>query len=185
MARPRVVPYTPLKSNHGANDHMKYSFTTYWHIDAPIEAVWEALYDAQSWPRWWKNVKKVTVLKEADKNGVGGVQHHEWGTALPYKLVFDTRTTQAERPHLLLADSLGQLVGTGRWELNAEGSVTVVRYDWNVRTTKKWMNLLAPILRPIFAWNHKAVMDEGGKALARRLNTRLVHEPRHVINVTA
>jgi uncharacterized protein YndB with AHSA1/START domain len=164
---------------------MKYSFTTYWHIDAPIDEVWQAIYDSKSWPKWWKNVKKVTVLKEPDKDGVGEVQHHEWGTALPYKLVFDTRTTQVERPHVLLADSIGQLVGTGRWELNEEGAVTVVRYDWNVQTTKKWMNALAPVLRPIFAWNHKVVMNEGGRALANLLHTKLVQEPNHVINVTA
>ncbi len=164
---------------------MNYSFTTYWQIDAPINTVWDAIYDAKNWPKWWKNVKKVTVIKEGDKNGIGAIQHHEWGTALPYRLVFDIKTTKVERPHLLLADSIGQLIGTGRWELKEEGSTTLVRYDWNVRTTKKWMNLLAPILRPVFAWNHKAVMGEGGRSLARLLGTRLVQEPRHVINVTA
>lgn len=164
---------------------MKYSFTTYWYIDAPIEAVWAVIYDAKSWPRWWKNVKKVTVIKEGDKNGIGAEQHHEWGTALPYRLVFDVRTTKIERPHLLLADSLGQLVGTGRWSLKEEKGVTVVRYDWDVRTTKKWMNVLAPLLKPVFAWNHKTVMNEGGKSLAAVLKTRLTKAPLHVINVSA
>lgn len=164
---------------------MKYSFTTYWYIDAPIEEVWQAIFDSKTWPTWWKNVKKVVVVKEGDKNGIGGIQHHEWSTALPYRLVFDIEPIKVERPHLLLANSIGQLVGTGRWELKKEGSITVVRYDWDVQTTKKWMNLLAPVLRPLFAWNHKVVMTEGGKAMARLLHTRLTREPSHTINVTA
>ena len=36
------------------------------------------------------------------------------------------------------------------------------------------MNLLAPLARPLFRWNHDAIMREGGVALARRLNVRLV-----------
>ena len=35
-----------------------------------------------------------------------------------------------------------------------------------VRTTKRWMNLAAPIARPLFKWNHDIVMQQGGKGLA-------------------
>ena len=44
--------------------------------------------------------------------------------------------------------------------------MTAVVYEWNVRTTKPWMNLLAPIARPVFAWNHDWVMRNGGEGLA-------------------
>ena len=36
------------------------------------------------------------------------------------------------------------------------------------------MNLLAPLGRPIFAWNHDWVMKHGGEGLARLLGARLV-----------
>ena len=45
--------------------------------------------------------------------------------------------------------------------------VTAVVYEWNVSTTKPWMNLLAPIARPLFAWNHDWVMRNGGPASRR------------------
>jgi hypothetical protein len=48
----------------------------------------------------------------------------------------------------------------------------MVRYDWWVHTNRTWMNALAPLLRPVFQWNHGAVMREGGAALARRLDAR-------------
>jgi hypothetical protein len=43
-----------------------------------------------------------------------------------------------------------------------------------VRTTKRWMNAIAPVARPVFAWNHHAVMKNGGRGLAQLLNTKLV-----------
>ncbi len=36
------------------------------------------------------------------------------------------------------------------------------------------MNLVAPLLRPAFVWNHDVLMTEGGQALARRLGARLL-----------
>ena len=33
-------------------------------------------------------------------------------------------------------------------------------------TTKAWMNLLAPVARPVFEWNHDWVMARGGEGIA-------------------
>ena len=58
--------------------------------------------------------------------------------------------------------------------LSSVGAVTVVRYDWSVDVTKPWMVWLAPLLKPVFKWNHDAVMRAGGVGLARRLSTKLL-----------
>jgi hypothetical protein len=52
--------------------------------------------------------------------------------------------------------------------------MTTVRYEWRVRTTKRWMNLAAPLLAPLFAWNHDQVMCAGGRGLAEYLGARYV-----------
>jgi hypothetical protein len=49
--------------------------------------------------------------------------------------------------------------------------VTAVTYEWNVRTTKAWMNALAPVARPVFAFNHDYVMRRGGEGLRDRMRT--------------
>jgi hypothetical protein len=49
-----------------------------------------------------------------------------------------------------------------------------VVYDWRVRSTKPWMNLLAPVARPVFEHNHDVVMRWGGEGLARRLGVELL-----------
>jgi hypothetical protein len=66
-------------------------------------------------------------------------------------------------------EAVGELTGTGRWRLAEREGITEVRYDWNVSTTKAWMNLLAPVARPLFKWNHDVVMNWGAEGLARRL----------------
>jgi hypothetical protein len=36
------------------------------------------------------------------------------------------------------------------------------------------MNAVAPLARPVFAWNHHAVIKNGGAGLACLLNTSLI-----------
>ena len=70
--------------------------------------------------------------------------------------------------------AIGELQGRGLWQLSIESDETIVRYDWNVETTKRWMNLLSPVARPLFEWNHNVVMGWGAEGLERRLGTRVM-----------
>ncbi len=90
-----------------------------------------------------------------------------WKSLLPYRVEFEVTTTRVEQPHLLEGSAVGELEGVGRWRLYEQDGVTAVLYEWNVRTTKPWMNLLAPLLRPAFEWNHDWVMARGGEGIAR------------------
>jgi uncharacterized protein YndB with AHSA1/START domain len=152
-----------------------YSFLTTWVLDAPIDRVWDALYDSEHWPEWWRGVERVRVLEPGDADRVGELSRYTWKSRLPYRLEFDMRTTRVERPHLVEGRAQGELTGDGRWRLfeGAHGS-TAVTYEWHVETTERWMNLLAPIARPVFGWNHDWVMKRGGEGLARRLGARLL-----------
>lgn len=146
-----------------------YSFTTRWQIRAPLRAVWDAVYHSERWFLWWKGVESVVELKPGDEKGIGGIRRFIWKSWLPYRLTFEMETTRVEEPALLEAAARGELEGRGLWQFYPEGPHTLVRYDWNVRTTKSWMNLLAPIARPVFRWNHDAVMRWGEIGLKRLL----------------
>ena len=63
----------------------------------------------------------------------------------------------------------GELEGSGAWTLWSGEGATHIRYDWNVRTTRWWMNLLAPVARPLFARNHDIVMEWGRVGLESEL----------------
>jgi hypothetical protein len=116
-------------------------------------------------------------VKELDPGGadrVGSRHEIEWRSRLPYPLAFEFTTEEVERPLTMAGRAEGELAGTGRWRLFEDAGVTAVLYEWNVHTTKPWMKLLAPVARPVFAWNHDVVMRWGGDGLARRLGARLL-----------
>jgi polyketide cyclase/dehydrase/lipid transport protein len=136
--------------------------------------VFQAIWDSDRWPSWWRGVESVVTLEEGDEEGVGSLGRYVWKSRLPYRLEFDTRITRVERPQLMEGQASGELAGTGLWRIYEEDGVTAAVYEWNVRTTAPWMNLLAPIARPVFAWNHNVVMGWGAEGLARLLGTRLV-----------
>jgi uncharacterized protein YndB with AHSA1/START domain len=143
----------------------RYQLESHWHLDAPIEKVWDALYAVDAWPRWWPSVIAVREVARGDAAGVGAVRRLTWGGALPYQLTFQMRTTVVQPPHVLEGVAEGELNGVGRWTLSTSGNGTAVRYDWEVTTTRTWMNVMAPFLGPMFRWNHGKVMAAGAQGL--------------------
>ena len=79
----------------------------------------------------------------------------------------------ARAAHLLEDHAEGELIGGGRWRL-FEGQGTACVYEWNVHTARGWMNRLAPVARPLFAWNHDIVMRQGAQGLSQLLNAPLL-----------
>lgn len=152
----------------------EYHFLTTWDLEAPIESVWEVIGDPLHYSIWWKYVEGVSELEPSKPDGTGGLYLYKWKTALPYSLAFEMTVTRYAPPNLTEGQAQGELEGFGRWELKQMDGFTRVTYDWLVRTTKSWMNLLAPLARPAFSWNHNTIMDEGGKALASKLGVRLM-----------
>lgn len=148
----------------------KYSFVTNWRVHAPIERVWPVVLDAASYPRWWKAVTRAEAVSPGDATGLGAVNRLWFRTALPYSFLFEMTAVRVEAPTLFEGRSTGDLEGMGRWTLTPQpDGTTLVRYDWNVQTNKAWMNLFAPIARPIFGWNHDIVMRWGATGLAQLL----------------
>ncbi|HUR31376.1 MAG TPA: SRPBCC family protein [Saprospiraceae bacterium] len=148
----------------------QYTFVTHWKFNTPIEKVWDEIRDMDSWPEWWKYVKKVELLKSGDANDISSIRRIFWSTALPYKLSFDLELLAIHQHKRIEGKAFGDLAGLGIWTFETQGDITLVRYDWIVSTTKKWMNLIAPIARPLFSWNHDKVMQAGFEGLMKRLN---------------
>jgi len=154
--------------------HAHYHFLTTWLVAAPIERVWDVIYAIERWPEWWRGVQSVTELMHGDGDGEGTVYRHVWRSRIPYAVRFDSTVEEVRQPHLILARAEGELAGTGTFRLYESPLGTAVTYDWRVHTTRRWMNAVAPVARPVFAWNHHAVMNQGGVGLARVLGVELV-----------
>ena len=153
-----------------------YSFVTLWRFRSPLEPVWETVRRSEEWPAWWRGVERVERIAPGDEEGVGALLRYTWRSKLPYRLAFEMRLTRVEPLSAIEGEAVGELAGAGRWSFAHDAGVTRVRYDWDVRTNRAWMNLLAPVARPLFKWNHDAVMDWGADGLARKLGIERVLE---------
>lgn len=146
-----------------------YQLTTLWRFDAPLDAVWHAIADADSWPTWWRGVDSV-LLERGDAGGVGARRRYICRSVLPLRFTFVARVTRVIPMQLIEGQVEGELEGIGCCRLACADGLTTVRHDWQVRTTRRWMNWLAPLARHVFRWNHDQLMRAGGIGLARHLN---------------
>jgi uncharacterized protein YndB with AHSA1/START domain len=151
-----------------------YRFLTTWLLDCPREKVFEAVHDQERWPEWWRGMEEAVELRPGNGDGVGALTRQRWRSRLPYQIEFQVEIEQVERPHLMVGRAVGELTGTGTWRLYEAEGVTAALYMWEVATTKRWMNALAPLARPVFEWNHDWLMERGGEGIARLLGCRLL-----------
>ena len=71
-----------------------YSFVSCWQIAAPVKELWESIYESAYWPKWWKGVERVKIIKENDINGINGIREYTWKSALPYRLSFQMKLVE-------------------------------------------------------------------------------------------
>jgi uncharacterized protein YndB with AHSA1/START domain len=74
----------------------EYVFCDEWDVDAPREAVFEALADARTYPEWWRPVY-IAVEGDAEP-AVGAVTEHEFKGRLPYHLKTRSEIVRMEPP---------------------------------------------------------------------------------------
>jgi carbon monoxide dehydrogenase subunit G len=151
-----------------------YHYVSTWRLQAPIEQVWAAISDLEHLPAWYTGIQEVQILAPGDAQGVGARVRYVIKGRLPLRLAFEATVTRAVPPQESELRAEGELSGSGRWSLEQHDEVTTARYTWDVRTTRSWMNLVAPVARPLFTWNSKGVMLGAGAGLARFLGVPLI-----------
>jgi hypothetical protein len=153
-----------------AND---YHFITTWRIAATPDEITEILGDAEALARWWPSVYlDVRVLEPGDATGLGKAVELWTKGFLPYTLRWRFTVSQSEPPTGFRLDAEGDFVGRGIWTLKAEvadgqpgGPLTSVVYDWLIVAEKGVLKRLSPIMKPIFAANHRWAMAQGERSL--------------------
>jgi hypothetical protein len=146
-----------------------YRFVTTWFVPAGPERVWDELNAPERYPEWWPSFVVYRALTPGT-TGVGARAERVVRGALPYRLRYTTTTTRFDPPREVAYDSDGDLIGDGSFRICPRDGGAEVTFHWNVRTHRRLMNLLAPLLQPLFAWNHNWVMAQGERGLRRRLS---------------
>ena len=146
-----------------------YVFIDEWDVDAPQEAVFDALADARTYPQWWKPVY-IDVQADGPPEPGRASRHHFKGR-LPYTLNTTSQITRLDRPNSFAVDVVGDLTGTGVWTLTPRDGGVHVHFDWRVNADRPLLRILTPVLLPIFRWNHNwsiARARDGLEPYARR-----------------
>ena len=130
----------------------EYVFIDEWDVDAPAEAVFEALADARTYPEWWR---PVYLKVEADcPPRVGCVSRQEFKGRLPYHLKTTSEIVRLDPPREFEVEVVGDLTGRGVWTLTPRDGRVHIRFDWRVLADRALLRYLTPILRPLFRFNH-------------------------------
>jgi hypothetical protein len=130
----------------------EYVFIDEWDVDAPQEAVFDALADARTYPEWWK---PVYIEVDGDcEPAAGCVTQQEFKGRLPYHLKTRSEITRLERPNTFEVNVVGDLTGKGVWTLTQRNGKVHIHFDWRVIADRPLLRILTPVLRPVFRWNH-------------------------------
>lgn len=159
-----------------------YMFETEWVLTAPIDQVFEVISRPEEYSDWWAHVEESRVIDPGDESGLGHAASYVVRSPFGYRMNFELRTIEVDRPYRIRSLVRGDLVGTGTHYLERRPEGTLVRFHWYVSTTKKWMNFIAPIARRVFAFAHKFVMYEGCEGMAKRLGARLLAAESRVVD---
>ncbi len=141
-----------------------YHFITHWRLRGTVAEILEVLGNADDLPRWWPSV----YLEVTTRGDLVELYTKGW---LPYTLRWSFRVTE-RKPDGFIIEALGDFVGRGEWTLMQDGDFADIVYDWRIRAEKPLLRLLSPLLKPIFAANHRWAMARGEESLRIELARR-------------
>ena len=114
---------------------------------------------------------RVAVEAAGDDRGIGRIVSLWTKGFLPYTLRWRFTVTESDPPHGFRLEASGDFVGRGIWmlrpdpEATLDNPITLVTYDWLVLAEKGVLKRLSPIMKPIFAANHRWAMARGEESL--------------------
>jgi hypothetical protein len=151
----------------------EFHLTSRWTVEASRDEVATILRDPARFPDWWGEVYLgIRILDAGGPDGVGArVAVHSRGW-LPYHLNWTATVTAADLPHGWTLSAQGDLTGVGVWRLAQCGPAVVADYDWRVTADRPLFRALAPVFRPVMAWNHRWAMARGEAGLRREVERR-------------
>lgn len=147
-----------------------YFFVSHWRVKGRVEEVFSVLKQAERLPLWWPSVYLgVEENERGERDGIGRTLTLTTKGWLPYTLIWKLRVTGVTAPERLSISASGDLEGKGTWMLAQDGEYVNISYEWEVVANKPLLKLLSPLLKPVFALNHRWAMAQGETSLKLEL----------------
>jgi len=152
-----------------------YRFTDDWYVAAEPQAVRDRLRHVAGWPDWWPSCVAVEP-SPPQRPATDEAWRFTFQTRLPYRMAFQADVVR-EEPMAVDTVVAGRVRGEGRWRVEPFADGVRVHFDWLVEPRVPWMRLVSPVARPLFVWNHQALMLEGARSFARVLGVPMPRPP--------
>lgn len=163
-----------------------YHFITYWRVESTVEEVSEIISNAPDLMRWWPSVYlDVRELEPGDAQGIGKTVSLYTKGWLPYTLRWQFRVIESRYPRGFTLEAWGDFDGRGIWTFEPDGDWVNIIYDWQIRADKPLLRYLSPLLKPVFAANHRWAMAKGEESLKLELARRHAVTPQAAALVPA
>jgi hypothetical protein len=148
-----------------------FRFDERWDIPgATCAEVYAVLADGQLLPLWWKGVYlEVQRLGPDGPPKTGDRLRARARGFLPYELNFILEATALEQDRRVEVKTIGDFEGLWSAALSQRPGGVDVAIIWQVTVLRPILKLLAPLLRPAFAWNHRWTTPRGEKGLREYL----------------
>lgn len=148
-----------------------FRFDESWEIPgATVEQVYAVLADGELLPLWWKGVyldaKRLTT---GGAPKVGDRLRARARGALPYELNFILEAIRLEPARCVVVKTIGDFDGLWSATLSPRNGGVHVDIVWEVTVLRPVLRMLAPLLRPVFAWNHRWTTPRGESGLRNYL----------------
>ncbi|MEK0312364.1 SRPBCC family protein [Cohnella sp. 56] len=148
-----------------------YRFEHVWRIEREKEQLWTLIRDFE-YEGWWPGVTIDRLATGSASDGVGNGYASVFRSKLPYTLKLRADVVDSHPPERIELRVTGHLEGRAIIRLHGAGQATELRCALELRTRRRWMTLLAPLLRPVFVWNHRQVMKAGLAGLRAYLSAQ-------------
>jgi hypothetical protein len=146
-----------------------YSFVSHWQVPVPRDRAWAELERALrpgTGLTWWPG---LTLAMPPRRLVPGERMVLAVRSPLGYALRVRLELTDVVPGRVLAATSEGDLRGSGRVTVEPRGGEASVVFHWDVETTRAWMNITGPVLRPVFELAHRWVMRRGERGMRAAL----------------
>jgi polyketide cyclase/dehydrase/lipid transport protein len=138
----------------------RYRFVDEWLVPAAPEWVYGLLSCPREYPGWWGD---AFLAGEGDPGPAAPGKRARLLTrgCLPYRLRWELVCLEARSPTTLVSRIEGDFVGQGTWTITPTEHGTRAVLEWDIEVRRLLVRHLTPLLRPLFAWNHRWAMQRG------------------------
>jgi Polyketide cyclase / dehydrase and lipid transport len=172
---PRIATTTAMENSVPANE---YHLETDWQVEGTVQEVYDVISDDEHLTDWWPApFLRCDLVEPGQPGGVGKSLRVVTKGWLPYTIDWHQRVTETREPFGLSIETWGDFKGRGVWTSVQSGPHVDVHFDWRIAADKPLLRYLSPLLKPIFAFNHRWAMARGLEGLNLELLRRRATTP--------